>query len=139
MDSPEIHEKVRTWLSSTRMIHGKEFAVIPAPANAFRCVVHAGGTIVTIDVAEDRVILANYIVPLRRKELDVLQALLQRAGQVVSKEDLLRVVWGYRAIPTTSIVETCMSRLRTRLGSAASIIETVRDGYRISLARHEET
>jgi hypothetical protein len=36
-------------------------------------------------------------------------------------------------MPSSSIVETSMSRLRTALGPAAGIIETVPGGYRISI------
>ncbi len=106
---------------------------VPRAASTFRCAVRSEGSIVTIELCEDRVILTNHVVHLRRKEFELFKCLLERAGQVVSKEKLLRLIWGSRATPSTSIVETSMSRLRTHLGSAASIIETVRGGYRISV------
>jgi two-component system OmpR family response regulator len=92
---------------------------------------------VTIALEEKRVVLTNHVVRLRRKELELFQALLRQAGEVVSKETLARVVWGLRGPPISSIVETCMSRLRRALGSAASIIETVHGGYRISIEPDE--
>lgn len=100
----------------------------------FQCLVRKDGSTLTIGLCEDRVVISDYIVRLRPKELELLEVLLRRSGQVVSKDELARLVWGVRSAPTTSIVETSMSRLRTALGNAGGIIETVRGGYRISVA-----
>jgi len=100
----------------------------------YRCAVQTEGTIVTIDLGSDHVVLHNHVVHLRPKELAILEALLEQAGKVVTKEQLVRRVWGSRTTPTTSIVETSMSRLRAALGTAASIVQTTTGGYRITLA-----
>jgi DNA-binding response OmpR family regulator len=120
-----------------KLIRASETRLRTAPGvRAYRCTNRTeDGATVSIELDQDHVILSiTTRIRLRPKEFQLLQALLQRAGRVVSKEELLRVVWGSRTAPTTSIVETSMSRLRTQLGSAAAIIETVPGGYRISVA-----
>jgi len=75
------------------------------------------------------------LVDLESKPLDVLQHLLQYAGEVVSKEELLESVW-----PGVTVVEgslpTAVSKLRKAIGDEAqSVVLTVpRVGYRIGIA-----
>jgi len=72
---------------------------------------------------------------LRPKEFDLFAALLRHRGQVVSREDLLREVWGYAADSESRTVETHLAALRSRLGDdpgAPRYIVTVRKaGYRV--------
>lgn len=69
--------------------------------------------------------------PLRPKELDVLECLLAAAGRAVSAEELLERVWDPAVDPFTTTVKATINRLRATLGDPP-IIETVRDrGYRI--------
>lgn len=59
----------------------------------------------------------------------MLAALAGRAGAVVSKETLLRDVWG-DATADAHALEVTVSRLRRQLGDAASSLQTVvRRGY----------
>ena len=54
-----------------------------------------------------------------------------RAGEVQTRETLLRDVWGYAPTLDTRTVDTTMQRLRAKLGQAAAHLETVRGvGYR---------
>jgi len=73
------------------------------------------------------------VLPLRPKEFDLLAALLRHRGRLVSREELLREVWGYAAGAESRTVETHLAALRQRLGDdAATLILTVRGaGYRI--------
>ena len=70
---------------------------------------------------------------LTAKEIGILELLLDRPGNVVSRERILNNVWGIHADPLTNIVEVYIGRLRRKLqehGPAA--IETVRSfGYRL--------
>jgi DNA-binding response OmpR family regulator len=124
----------------TALMRSTEIRLRAAPSarTVFRCEVQSEGTIVTIEMKDDHFVLSNHVVRPRPKEFALLKAILQGAGSVVSKQNLVKIVWGSRAMPTTSIVETSMSRLRTQLGTAASIIETVHGGYRISIEPYEE-
>jgi DNA-binding response OmpR family regulator len=54
---------------------------------------------------------------LTRKEFGILRFLAARAGEVVSRDDLLNEVWGYEASPTTRTVDTHVATLRAKLES----------------------
>lgn len=70
--------------------------------------------------------------PLRPKELAVLELLLAAQGAVVSVDELLEKAWDEMADPFTSTVRVTVSRLRAKLGDPP-VIETVSPvGYRIS-------
>jgi len=72
---------------------------------------------------------------LRPKEFDLLAALVRHRGRVVSRDELLREVWGYAAGTQTRTVETHLAALRERLDDdiqAPRYIVTVRGaGYRL--------
>jgi DNA-binding response OmpR family regulator len=50
-----------------------------------------------------------------RKEFGVLRALAARAGEVVTRDELLTGVWGYEALPTTRTVDNHVASLRAKL------------------------
>ncbi len=50
-----------------------------------------------------------------RKEFGVLRFLAARAGEVVTRDDLLNEVWGYENYPTTRTVDNHISLLRAKL------------------------
>lgn len=52
---------------------------------------------------------------LSRYEAEILRMLIQRRGEVVSRQDLLRQVWGYVHLPTTRTVDNHIARLRKKL------------------------
>jgi DNA-binding response OmpR family regulator len=52
---------------------------------------------------------------LTRKEFGILRVLAARAGEVVTRDDLLNEVWGYEALPTTRTVDTHVASLRAKL------------------------
>jgi two-component system, OmpR family, response regulator len=67
---------------------------------------------------------------LQPREFSLLEYLLKHAGQVVTRTMLLEGVWNYHFDPKTHIVETHMSRLRSKLGG--ELIQTIRgSGYMI--------
>ncbi|MFV0524996.1 MAG: response regulator transcription factor [Acidimicrobiales bacterium] len=70
-------------------------------------------------------------VPLARKELAVLEALLEADGGVVSAEQLLERVWDDGIDPFTNAVRVTIMKLRRKLGDPP-LIETVPgQGYRL--------
>ena len=73
-------------------------------------------------------------VGLELKPLEVLQQLLLRAGEVVSKEELLDAVWPGLTVVDGSLA-TAVSKLRRALGDQnSSIVITVpRVGYRLAV------
>ena len=88
---------------------------------------------ITLDPARHAVSLNGHAIVLTPKEFDLLQALLESAGRVLSREYLLNRVWGYaRADAIESrTVDVHVRRLRAKLGDAGGLIETVKSvGYR---------
>ena len=63
---------------------------------------------------------------------------MERPGQVFTREQLLTDIWGYDFAGETRTVDVHIRTLRQKLGSAGTVIETVRGvGYRIG-AEHEK-
>src|SRR5215475_51294 len=88
---------------------------------------------VSLDVARHLVTVGGAPVELTPKEFDLLQALLEAAGRVLSREHLLNRVWGYaRADEIESrTVDVHIRRLRAKLGAEERRIATVKGiGYR---------
>src|SRR5437762_12485677 len=88
---------------------------------------------VTLDPARHLVTLHGRSLELTPKEFDLLHALLDVAGRVLSREHLLNRVWGYaRADEIESrTVDVHVRRLRSKLGDAGARITTVKSvGYR---------
>jgi len=54
-------------------------------------------------------------VQLSRYEAEILRMLIDHRGEVVSRQDLLRKVWGYVHLPTTRTVDNHIARLRKKL------------------------
>ncbi|MFI8433071.1 response regulator transcription factor [Streptomyces sp. NPDC079020] len=83
-----------------------------------------------MDTAARRVHRGQDEIALTAKEFAVLEQLALRAGQVVSKADILEHVWDFAYDGDPNIVEVYISALRRKLGAAS--IRTVRGaGYRL--------
>jgi len=97
--------------------------------------VHVGD--LTIDPARHEVIVAGQPVELRPKEFDLLLALAEHRGIVLSREQLLNLVWGYDFYGETRTVDVHIAHLRKRLGDSSSVeIETVLAvGYKLVAGR----
>jgi DNA-binding response OmpR family regulator len=68
---------------------------------------------------------------LTRKELGVLEVLLEADGGVISAEELLERVWDENADPFTRTVVVTLTRLRRKLGEPEVIETVVGAGYRL--------
>lgn len=86
-----------------------------------------------MDTAARRVFLRGDETALTAKEFAVLEQLVVRAYQVVSKTEILDHVWDFAYDGDPNIVEVYVSALRRKLG--AGLIRTVRGaGYRLERA-----
>jgi DNA-binding response OmpR family regulator len=74
---------------------------------------------------------AGQRLPLRPKELAVLEYLLAARGRTVSAEELLERVWDENADPFTRTVVVTLTRLRRKLGQPEVIETVVGAGYRV--------
>jgi DNA-binding response OmpR family regulator len=54
-------------------------------------------------------------IQLSRYEAEILRMLIEHRGEVVSRQDLLRKVWGYVHLPTTRTVDNHIARLRKKV------------------------
>src|SRR3954447_17211984 len=91
--------------------------------------VHVHGDL-RVDTAARRVHLAGDEVTLTAKEFAVLEQLVVRAGEVVSKAEILEHVWDFAYDGDPNIVEVYVSTLRRKL--RAGLVRTVRGaGYRL--------
>ena len=87
-----------------------------------------------LDAAAGRLTHAGAPVAVPARHLDVLAALLTRAGEVVSKDALVEAAWRDVAVTDNSLEQAISSLRRALAGAtAAALIETVpRQGYRFS-------
>ncbi len=89
-----------------------------------------------IDPAARRVTWATRVVPLSPREFAVLLALARRAGSVMSKDELLRAVWGDEQAASRNVVEVYVGYLRRKLDAAGAgdVLQTVRGhGYAVGV------
>lgn len=98
----------------------------PAPPGTVPRALEVGG--VRLDTVRRTLEIRGERRSLSHREYAVLLHLLQRAGQVCTREELLSEVWGYSFDPGSNIVDVYIRRLRAKL--AGDQIETVRNvGY----------
>jgi DNA-binding response OmpR family regulator len=91
----------------------------------------------TVDLAAHRAFLGGREIPLSARELSLLATFMRHPGQVLSRGQLLRLVWDLDFDPGSNVVEVYVSALRRKLGT--EFIETVRGlGYRFRLAGSRE-
>lgn len=83
----------------------------------------------TVDLATHRAFVEGREVRLSARELELLAIFVRHQGQVLSREQLLRMVWEVEFDPGSNVVDVHVAALRRKLGAA--MIETVRGlGYR---------
>jgi two-component system alkaline phosphatase synthesis response regulator PhoP len=90
---------------------------------------------VTVDFGKAEVVTAEgERVSLAEKEAMILRLLIERADQLVARDEILERVWGYEVAPSTRAVEHMMVRLRKLIEPAPEqprYLQTVRGlGYR---------
>jgi two-component system phosphate regulon response regulator PhoB len=91
---------------------------------------------VTIDTAAHRVSVDGADIELTPTEFKLLLLLAERRGRVQARAHLLETVWEAAPDIQTRTVDMHVQRLRTKLESAGSLIETVRGfGYRMKAAQ----
>ncbi len=84
---------------------------------------HVGN--ITIDPASRTVTVGDRLADLRTKEFDLLVALVENKGIVLSREKLLDLVWGFDFYGETRTVDVHVAHLRHKLDGSSATIETV--------------
>jgi DNA-binding response OmpR family regulator len=86
----------------------------------------------TIDPARREVLVNNQPLELRHQEFNVLLALAEHKGLVLTREQLLNLAWGYEYYGHTRTVDVHIGHLRKKLANSQVRIETVTsDGYKL--------
>jgi len=85
---------------------------------------------ITVDLRSRRAYVGDKEVELSARELALAEVLIRHQGQVLSREQLLSLVWGYDFDPGSNIVDVYVGYLRKKLGTG--LVTTVRGlGYRV--------
>ncbi|OGW75429.1 MAG: hypothetical protein A2Z72_00355 [Omnitrophica bacterium RBG_13_46_9] len=92
---------------------------------------------IKIDFPKMEVLKKNKKIPLTKKEVEILRYFINRKGEVVSRNDLLDVIWGYESSPLTRTVDTFMVRIRRKIEDNPSrprYLKSVRAaGYKLEI------
>lgn len=91
-----------------------------------------------IDRSAHEVLLDGQSVALTAKEFALLAYLCERRGKVVSREELLRRVWGNRYEGGARTVDIHVRRLRAKLGAALPLATLRGSGYKLEAAAGHE-
>jgi two-component system, OmpR family, response regulator len=100
------------------------------PLNDTPTVLRAGD--LEMDLLKRTVLRSGKPVELQAREFQLLEFLMRNADRIVTRTMLLEAIWDFHFDPKTNIVETHMSRLRSKLSQygGAELIHTVRGaGY----------
>ncbi len=83
---------------------------------------------VTLDFTKRRATRADVEVPITARQWAILEVLVARSGQLVTRTTLLDQVWGEATESNTSSLNVLVARLRSKLGP--NVIRTIRnEGY----------
>jgi len=97
---------------------------------------HSSGVLtvgpIALDGVRHRVTVGGNEVTLTLKEFELLRLFAENKGVVFTRDQLLAHIWGVDYIGETRTVDVHIGTLRTKLGDAGELIETVRGvGYRM--------
>lgn len=86
---------------------------------------------IEIDTEKHLVKIDGFNIDLSPKEYELLVYFIKNIDKVISRETLLRIVWGGEYFGDTRTVDTHINRLRNKLGEYANYLKTVRSfGYK---------
>jgi DNA-binding response OmpR family regulator len=93
---------------------------------------------IVVDFRASRAYRNGADIDLRPREIEILRHLAERQGKIVSREELLRLVWGYDTVPLTRTVDIAIARLRRKIEADPHhprYLRTAhRDGYSLVLS-----
>jgi two-component system OmpR family response regulator len=85
---------------------------------------------IQLDSHRRALVVKGKVIDLSQREFVLMSHLLQRRGQICTRQELLADVWGVDFDPGTNVVDVYVRRLRMKLSDHS--IETVRNhGYRL--------
>lgn len=90
-----------------------------------------------LDLLKRTVSRGDQRIELQAQEMKLLEYMMRHKGEVVTRTMLLENVWSFHFDPQTNLIESHMSRLRSKIdrGFGTELIRTIRgSGYRIEAA-----
>ncbi len=91
---------------------------------------------VTVDFTKFEAVKNNQPIALSPREFKILKFLIEHRGEVVSRDQLLDVVWGYNNFPLTRTVDMHIAKLRQKIEDAPTapryIVTLHRVGYKFT-------
>jgi Response regulators consisting of a CheY-like receiver domain and a winged-helix DNA-binding domain len=113
------------------VLYEKVNALIKRSKGLVRSKVHSAGSI-SLNPNNGMVVCSDEEIKLTAREYAILKVLLENKGCVISREQLLDMVWGYNNDTDERVLDTHMRNLRKALGAGGKQIKTViRRGYKI--------
>ena len=89
-----------------------------------------------IDTLAHEATMDGRAMDLTRREFELLAFFARHPGRALSRDELLRKVWGYDYVGETRTVDVHVRRLRQKMGEAGALIETVTGvGYKLSVVK----
>ena len=70
---------------------------------------------VELDLLERRLTVGGADHDLTEREFQLLETLMRHAGQVLSREQLLDLVWGFDFAPGSNVVDVYVAQLRSKV------------------------
>lgn len=89
---------------------------------------------ITIDLDSRSVHKAGELIPLKPMEYELLCTFMKHPGMVLTREKLLRQVWGDEYIGETRTVDVHVAALRKKLGLTEQLATVFKLGYRLEVA-----
>lgn len=81
-----------------------------------------------VDTNRKQVTRGGQVIGLTMREYQVLEYLVQHAGEVVTRTNLWEHVWDSQSVPDSNVVDVYVRYLRNKLGRTPDLIRTVRGG-----------
>ncbi len=107
----------------------------PRPAEAATTPIRVGD--LRIDPTRREAQWSDAHLDLTAQEFNLLHTLARHAGQVLTREQLVELVWGYDYFEDLRVVDAAVKRLRIKLRAAAPEVELIRTvrgvGYRLGV------
>ena len=91
---------------------------------------------IKLDLENGRLMLDRAEFSLRKKELEIMTILMQRANQITTYDQITKYAWPREDFyPTQTTISVYIRRLRSKLGKCGRAIQTIRKfGYRLNLS-----
>jgi DNA-binding response OmpR family regulator len=104
-------------------------AAMPAPPPAKTVLTHGA---LRIDAGRRELTLEGRVLQLAPKEFDLLYALMEHHGIVLTRDQLLERVWGYTFAGDTRTVDVHVRQLRRKIGDTCPVVTVWGVGYKVS-------